>query len=886
MRRVGRTAAIALILVAALVGVLSARGSGGSSDRAANAAQRAAVIAPGMGLSQARRAALLALAGDRLQPTVAGEEAMLEVALRSSGVERVLESDASRITAAIRLEHLILGAGGDNVLRVWRPASGTLIGTVKTKHPLMVIGEAANMPLAVGADASGAVSLIDLADPHHPRLLSIDERGRHSPVLALGFSQAGAEVLVVRSDGTLERISTDDRQVVRRELLRGAREGLVCAQFESPSSGPPTAILLGLSNGEVVRVSVGDNQRKVLVPAGVARGTITSLAAAPYGGEVAVGTRAGLITLEDPTSTPYVQGGPPVSGVAFNAEENLLVSGEEGVARWTDAYSEEGKYGRPAIGLSVGQGGVLALNPDGAISVLGQISSGVGLPSTVYSPVVSFRGGGGLLLAEGWSATHIERLEVVRPGHENEEGFVTTDPEIRSLEPAKSWWREGEETDQGTAWYVNDVASNSDFIVAGGQDPTGEAVVLVWDADSGRPLRRLPLATGGLDPEEPSIVAEVALIPDKHLLAAYSAIQQTVVIWSTETWQLEASIPVGPVGALALSPDQSTLMAVGLPEDEDSWQSGNGTSKLIAIDTETMKIEGEAKSTEVDRAAYSPDGSRLALLGLDGTLRIRSADGATELRRPIHLEAQPLALVWRPDGALIAVSLENSGVTLVDPQSGERTAPLPIESKDVLDLSWSPDGRFLAASPASEDEETSAMEPEAAEIWTLSRARLERRMCQLAGGPISHQEWQRVVDRKLPYQSLCQSHASLPASSQRHEPIVLGSMVFAPTGLGWGRVEPERIFNGGDPSGDVSAISWRDWGGPEAIGFGRTSIFKPTGGYYPRPGRIELRAHGVGRCGLQRAYTKLSVRVPLRPGAGLGRWGSWSGTETLCRGIG
>jgi hypothetical protein len=114
------------------------------------------------------------------------------------------------------------------------------------------------------------------------------------------------------------------------------------------------------------------------------------------------------------------------------------------------------------------------------------------------------------------------------------------------------------------------------------------------------------------------------------------------------------------------------------------------------------------------------------------------------------------------------------------------------------------------------------------------------------------------------------------------EDIVLGTMAFAPTGFGWGKEEPEKIFNGGDPSGLVTDIRWRSWGGPEAIGFGQTAIFKPEGGYYPGRVRIELRAQALGHCGLQRAYTKLSVRVPPHPDAPFGPWGSWSGAATLC----
>jgi hypothetical protein len=116
------------------------------------------------------------------------------------------------------------------------------------------------------------------------------------------------------------------------------------------------------------------------------------------------------------------------------------------------------------------------------------------------------------------------------------------------------------------------------------------------------------------------------------------------------------------------------------------------------------------------------------------------------------------------------------------------------------------------------------------------------------------------------------------------EPIpVLGSKRFsAPFGAGFGTAEPEVIFNGGDPSGEVSKIHWRGWGEPSAIGTGLEPIFKPRGGYFRKPGRVELRATALGKCGPKAAYTRLEFRAPKHPGGKLGRWMLWSGEKTIC----
>ena len=122
--------------------------------------------------------------------------------------------------------------------------------------------------------------------------------------------------------------------------------------------------------------------------------------------------------------------------------------------------------------------------------------------------------------------------------------------------------------------------------------------------------------------------------------------------------------------------------------------------------------------------------------------------------------------------------------------------------------------------------------------------------------------------------------SAMPAIASAN--VVLGAAAFAPNGSGWGTSEPTEIFNGGDPSGLITDVRWSSWGGSVAVGSGRNPIFKPHGGYYRRPVPIELKASGLGRCGGQQAYTRLSFREPKRPGGPLGPWISWSGAASIC----
>jgi hypothetical protein len=124
----------------------------------------------------------------------------------------------------------------------------------------------------------------------------------------------------------------------------------------------------------------------------------------------------------------------------------------------------------------------------------------------------------------------------------------------------------------------------------------------------------------------------------------------------------------------------------------------------------------------------------------------------------------------------------------------------------------------------------------------------------------------------------------MASSAWAGPPVVLGSASWAPDGQGFGTAHPRMLFNGGDPSGEVSDIHWSGWGHRTAFGVGEHPIFKPGGGYYSQPVRARLHAVALGRCypGGPLAYRRLYVRDPVRPGGPLGKWYLWSGSSTLC----
>jgi WD40 repeat protein len=99
--------------------------------------------------------------------------------------------------------------------------------------------------------------------------------------------------------------------------------------------------------------------------------------------------------------------------------------------------------------------------------------------------------------------------------------------------------------------------------------------------------------------------------------------------------------------------------------------------------------------------AFSPDGSRIASAGQDGSVRIWTLDGAAP---PIVLRDPVPTLVWSvafsPDGRRVASSGHDGTVRIWNADGTGQPLVLAGHEFLVWDVAFSPDGRFLATSAA------------------------------------------------------------------------------------------------------------------------------------------------------------------------------------------
>ncbi|HEX5927543.1 MAG TPA: hypothetical protein VFY45_27245 [Baekduia sp.] len=653
------------------------------------------------------------------------------------------------------------------MLRTWDPATGARLGQRKVAAPIgQMAASSALDGVVLTADQTGAVELWDVNAPDAPtrRTLASNHRGNASPLL-VAFTPGGTMALAAWPDGAVERwdvASGTPLSTLKLGLARGRlpwRRGagplhLTAAAVPGDDYLVKSLLAVATADGAIARIDLRALRGRTMVPAGQFTDKVTGLATSAYDEPALIATSTAGVFIWRTSDRRLTNGGGGRSSVTFFNDKYVAASAD-GVRTFSTNDDDQGgsadPVGTPATLATAGPGGIAIGRPDGTVALLGEPTVGIGLQPGDDTSVARFGPQGLLLTVEGYDANHVSSLAAVRPGANDS----TTEPhrKVHVYKPDRRWWPQGDGANDH--WYVNDATMGTDFVVAAGQDPTGTASVLVWDARTARPLRRLALTTGGIQPSGPSIATSVQVLPDRHVLAAYSAVQESIVLWSTTTWQRIATIAVGPAGGFTASPDGSRLIVAGLSDEQTRLHSGIRTSRLEFIDVEKKMIDHIVTTKDSARVEMAPDGHAIATVD-GGRLRVLSPDGRRDLIRPVQLDAElGTEVAWRPDSKVLAVGRSEGGVAIVDPAAGRLVTALPTPDDSLpMALSWSPSGAVLAVTNATENGD-SGFKATRPSLWRLDDATLRARMCQLAGRNMTAAEWRRDVSDEIAPQQPC-----------------------------------------------------------------------------------------------------------------------------------
>ncbi|MGO8745870.1 MAG: WD40 repeat domain-containing protein [Thermoguttaceae bacterium] len=238
-------------------------------------------------------------------------------------------------------------------------------------------------------------------------------------------------------------------------------------------------------------------------------------------------------------------------------------------------------------------------------------------------------------------------------------------------------------------------------------------LVLTW---TGVVLLAIVLA-GGLRAEHSGVIAE-----ETAVAAGDGSAVPTVEGAKTEKVVADHRAPAGPAAVLGGEPvrflsepelypiDPQEVRRLEFSPDgkllatAHGWQATPGAVRLWDLNSRRLLATYPSKRG-CDSLSFSPDGQRLAATSWDRKVRV--IDVAT---RQIMLEfaaSDSQRVVFAPDGKTIATATERTGeVHLRDPVTGKPLRSFKGEMFDFLDVTFSPDGRFLAACGGNLDQRT------------------------------------------------------------------------------------------------------------------------------------------------------------------------------------
>jgi WD40 repeat protein/tetratricopeptide (TPR) repeat protein len=286
-----------------------------------------------------------------------------------------------------------------------------------------------------------------------------------------------------------------------------------------------------------------------------------------------------------------------------------------------------------------------------------------------------------------------------------------------------------------------------------GMPKEGRATLWLWDADTGQAL------TGPLVP--PRTLKQVVFSPDGRRVVTVSSFPVfggAAHVWDTRTGRL-ACPPLGhgkPILSASFGGDSRRLVTTA-PRDPGGpvrvWDVAGGrqVATLRYLDWHSVRhasfspdgrrlalssLDGTVHVWDlaagdrvgpalrhgrwVNRAAFSPAGERVVTAGRDGTARVWEAATGKPLTGPMQHRSEVVDVSFSPDGRLVTTAAWDSTARVWDATTGLAVSP-PLEHgryRFLMSASFTPDGKRLLTSAATRLQHSAGQR--GVWIWDLS----------------------------------------------------------------------------------------------------------------------------------------------------------------------
>jgi WD40 repeat protein len=209
----------------------------------------------------------------------------------------------------------------------------------------------------------------------------------------------------------------------------------------------------------------------------------------------------------------------------------------------------------------------------------------------------------------------------------------------------------------------------------------------VWEVETGRPVSP-PLRRAGV--QKSGATNRMGFTPDGARLILTGA-DYRLHCWDwragREIWQTPRQDR--DIRAMAISPNGRRVATAAGLLDEFCW--------VRQWDVRTGRLLNQHRERDIANAmAYSPDGTRLLMVGRAHKATIRDAVTAAPIGQPLRHENDIQSLAWSRDGRHVVTCAEDGTAQVWDARSG-RAFGLPLRHRDHVNVvAYSPDNCLIA----------------------------------------------------------------------------------------------------------------------------------------------------------------------------------------------
>ncbi|KUM81650.1 PQQ-binding-like beta-propeller repeat protein [Streptomyces griseorubiginosus] len=220
-------------------------------------------------------------------------------------------------------------------------------------------------------------------------------------------------------------------------------------------------------------------------------------------------------------------------------------------------------------------------------------------------------------------------------------------------------------------------------------------------------VQRLPddLPRSTLSGPSDAYIAGMAFSPDGRAVATVRqgpAARGSAQLWDARTGEPSAALPLDSDPALRaekVSVPINSLGAVAFSSSGSALAATTGRDRAIGVrDLATGRLRQTRSLGISDTALFGRDGTRLAVVSRDGTVRIWDLATGTLHTARTGISGPVRSVAFTADGrtlAVVMVRADDEQVTLIDAKTGHARRTIRPGDGILLSLAFSPDGRTL-----------------------------------------------------------------------------------------------------------------------------------------------------------------------------------------------